>query len=48
MMCNSFGNAMRIRQVYNIAIAAPERVQPLSVYLYYGPSGIVSSELNAL
>lgn len=39
MMCNSFQNALKIRQVYNIPTPDPERTHPLEVFLFYGPSG---------
>jgi len=44
MMCNSFQNALRIRQVYNIPVPDPERTRPLEVFLFYGPSGTGKSQ----
>jgi len=44
MMCNSFQNANRIRQAYNVVIKAPRRVAKMEVYLFYGPSGTGKSQ----
>lgn len=44
MMCNSFQNANRIRQAYNVVIRAPRRETPMEVYLFYGPSGTGKSQ----
>lgn len=44
MMCNSFGNALKIRQAFNIPVPDPERTHPLEVFLFYGPSGTGKSQ----
>lgn len=40
MMVCHHQSADRIRQIYSIPIAEPERTVPLEVYVFYGPSGM--------